>query len=197
MENRAYIKCNTNVFWIRGVKKCGVGAFTTREMNHFLELDCHLDVLGKKTNDYLTHQIIIEYSKETIDRLIEEAKENTNEQFYSLQRQYGYKTKNDMYKNMMFCDLRLSNNKLTISPWKRKGPEAWNGMDEEHKIIIRFPIPDELLGAAIRFAFTRCVGSGAIKVAKLLFPTGIPESLDEYLASVNPNYKNWLISAGE
>ena len=188
MENRVYINCNPNFFWLKGVKKCGVGAVTTREMNHFLELDCHL---------YVSHPIIIEYSKEKIEELIEESKKNINEQFEYLQQQYNYENKKDMYRGMMFCDLELSDDKLTISPWKRRGPGAWDGIDEKHDIITRFPIPDELLGAAVRFAFTRCVGSGAIKVAKLLFPTGIPESLDVYLASVNPKYKDWLISAGE
>lgn len=197
MENKATVRCNYNIVWIEGFKKCALSYTYTKEKSCIINLNPENCVLGGIIDKVLSNIIEIDYSKEMVDELIREAQFDISEQEKYLQRTYGYKKVNDIYSGMMSCSIYLSDNQLRVSPWKRRGPGAWDGMDKEHDIITRFPIPDELLGAAIRFAFTRCLGSGAIKVVKLLFPTGIPESLDEYLASVNPNYKNWLISAGE
>jgi hypothetical protein len=47
------------------------------------------------------------------------------------------------------------------------------------------------VGAAVRFAFTLCEGQGADIVAKALFTDGIPNSLGEYLATIDKDYKKW------
>jgi hypothetical protein len=189
------VDCNYKFFGYRSNKWCGYGGYySTKGTEIYCPINCANKELGIALNESLFKSIHLRYSKEIEDFLREDGKKNAEEQFQYLQQKYGYKTKNDMYKNMMSCSLDLSDGRLKISPMKRKSPGAWNGLGDEYDIIVQSDALSDIIGAAVRFAFTRCQGKGRDVVVKALFPDGEPNSLEEYLASVNPDYQKWLIS---
>ncbi len=111
---------------------------------------------------------------------------------------YGIKNEKCSYKNMTpytiwdyddsILELSFPNHvKLTI----------WEGTD--NIIKIRYDAPEEIIGVTVRYAFSRCKGNGpyakgAEIVTKALFPEGVPNSLKEYLESVDKDYRKWLIA---
>jgi hypothetical protein len=186
------VDCNGDFLWIRGLKQTGHAHISSKGMNVYIRLDSEYEDWGKAIRECFSQKTYIEYSKDTLDKLMAEARQDNEEQFQYLQQKYGYKTKNNMYKSMMSCSLSLTKGQLKISPMKRKGPGAWNGLEDELNIILKEDAPDEIIGAAVRFAFTRCQGTGVLKVIKALFPDGEPDSLEEYLESVNSGYRKWV-----
>ena len=104
-----------------------------------------------------------------------------------------YKKSSSYLNNMMFVLIYVKDYTLTLEPWEHSKKNEWiptNGL-----ICARFVEQnnDEILGAILRFAIMMCRGSGALAVRKILFPDGFPSSLEEYLASVNPDYEKYLI----
>jgi hypothetical protein len=186
------IDCNGSFLLIKGSNQCGAGLLSSKELNTYLHLQCTNKEFGNCINSELLKCKHYEYSKDMFDFLREEARINKKEQFQYLKRIYGYKKENDVYRNMMLCWVDLGKERLKISPSKRKKGPIYHGLDDEFDIISKEDAPAELIGAAARFAFTRCQGKGRDIVVKALFPNGEPNSLEEYLASVNSDYKNWV-----
>jgi hypothetical protein len=188
-----YIDCNGDFLWIRGPKQCGYGFISSKDNNTYLSTTCTKKELGNAINNALSKTISYEYSKEIDDILMEEARIDKEEQFQYLKKIYGYKKEVDLYRNMMLCWIDLNNGVLRISPMKQvRG--GWDGLGKKSHILLKSETPAELIGATARFAFTRCQGKGRDIVVKALFPDSEPDSLEEYLASVSPDYQNWLIS---
>jgi hypothetical protein len=112
----------------------------------------------------------------------------------------GYKSKNSGFKNMMHVSIYLEDVKnLRILPTIHEGLTGWDFLSNESNIFILYESPPEIIGAAVRYAFSRCKGkgpytNGAEIVTKALFPDGVPSSLEEYLESIDKDYKKWLIS---
>ena len=87
-------------------------------------------------------------------------------------------------------------NVITTETYNHIKLDSWEGTDE--KIEIQYDSPAEILGAIVRFAFTKCKGKGPYAkgveiVSKALFPDGVPNSLEEYLESIDQNYEQWIV----
>jgi hypothetical protein len=171
------IDCNGDFLWISGVKRCGYGFISSKDNNTYLNLTCTKNELGNAVNNALSKTVSYEYSKEIDDFLMEEARIDKKE--------------TDLYRNMMSCSITLHNKTLEIAPSKQvRG--GWNGLGVESHMLLKSDASAELIGAAACFAFTRCQGKGRDIVINALFPDGKPNSLEEYLASVNSDYKKWV-----
>jgi hypothetical protein len=188
------IECNENLLIVIGGKWCGYGMFSLADEVKYFNMKCANEDIGVTMKDVLSGNVHLPYSKEAIDLLLNDEKKYHKEELRFLQKKYGYKTKTAVYRNMHSCSLALDNAELTISPMYRKGTGAWNGLDERYNIVIQLDTPPELLGACARYAFTRCKGNGVNVVTKALFPDEAPNSLEEYLESIDKDYKRWLIS---
>ncbi len=112
-------------------------------------------------------------------------------------QEYGFKDEKALYKNMMRCSITVYENfEVELSILDHEKLELWRGQD--FNIKIRYDSPDEILGATVRYALAKCRGKGsyakgAEMVSKILFPEGVPDSVEEYLASINQDYEKWLI----
>lgn len=98
---------------------------------------------------------------------------------------YGYKNKTAMFKNMQHCKVKFINNEITISPKKHVKLEGWEGVDPKFDLALPSTSSPEIIGAAVKYSISRCTGKGADLVAKKLFPDGVPETFDDYLALLN------------
>ena len=126
------------------------------------------------------------------DSMIKKYEEYTIE----LVKKYGYKSKTVLYKNMMSCHIEVEGHVMVINIYNHIKLDVWEGTD--NSIKISYNSPSEIIGAAVRYAFSRCKGKGpyakgAEIVTKALFPDGVPNSLEEYLESINKDYKQWLV----
>ncbi len=113
-----------------------------------------------------------------------------------IMREYGFKDEKALYKNMMYSSILNYENIFEINSFSHIKLTVWDWTDD--KIRVSQDVPPELLGATVRYAFSRCKGKGpyakgAEIVTKALFPEGVPNSLEEYLESVNKDYRKWLI----
>lgn len=100
-------------------------------------------------------------------------------------RKFKYKNKTSLYKNMQYCLADLKNDQITISYSKHSALESWNFMASRFDLIIPSSSAPEITGAAVKYSIARCTGKGADLVAKKLFPDGVPETFDDYLALLN------------
>ncbi|MDR0695643.1 MAG: CdiI family contact-dependent growth inhibition immunity protein [Holosporales bacterium] len=115
----------------------------------------------------------------------------------ALIQKYNYSDRNALYKNMMDCPIEIKNDLMTIDIYNHTKLDIWEGSGDS--IQISASAPPEIIGAAVRYAFSRCRGKGpyakgAEIVTKALFPNGAPDSLEKYLESVDKDYKKWLIA---
>jgi hypothetical protein len=188
------IDCNERFFSTSGYTWCGAGGYMcTKGAVFYNDVKDNVNTIGNSIVNALSMSENLEYSMETMLSIKEKSKiEVLNKENYEKQI-YGYKTKTELNKNRMFCDIELSASTLTIAPSQKKGLGSYVGLDKKYDIILQSDIPPELLGAAVRFAFTRCRGNGVDVVTKALFPDGVPDSLEEYLESVDPGYEKWLV----
>lgn len=67
----------------------------------------------------------------------------------------GYKTKRDLFKNMMNCTVWLNNGKIKISPSRHVKLEAWDGISAE-SVILSLDNTAEEIGTGLRIALSRC-----------------------------------------
>lgn len=100
-------------------------------------------------------------------------------------KKYGYKNKKSLFENMQYCFVKIECGNITISPSKHDKLEGWEGMDKKFDITIPSTSSPEVIGAAVKYSIARCTGKGADLVAKKLFPDGVPETFDDYLASLS------------
>ena len=123
--------------------------------------------------------------------------EKSKDRIASQIEKYGYKSEKAMYKNMNSCPLDVYDEDIIqILPFIHEKLTVWGCPDISIKI--RYDTPIEMLGATVRYAFTKCKGKGSYTkgvevVTNVLFPNEVPTSLEEYLESVDQNYDKWLI----
>lgn len=98
---------------------------------------------------------------------------------------YGCKNETAIYKNMQSCSVTVENGITTISPSNHSTIRGWDGMDPKFDLAIPASSSQEIIGAAVKYSIARCTGRGADLVAKKLFPDGVPETFDDYLALLN------------
>ena len=81
-----------------------------------------------------------------------------NEWINYCKKTYGYKTKKDLYKNMMYVDITVYNEQLILMPWHQEKPGAYGptkNKDKDSVIIPADSTPEEI-GKAVRLALSRC-----------------------------------------
>ena len=114
-------------------------------------------------------------------------------------QEYGFKDEKALYKNMMLCSILVYDDSEIDIMWNvHTKLDTWEADGDDREYKIQYNSPDEILGATVRYALAKCRGKGsyakgAEMVSKILFPEGVPDSVEEYLASINPDYEKWLI----
>ncbi|ODQ07385.1 MULTISPECIES: contact-dependent growth inhibition system immunity protein [Enterobacterales] len=73
--------------------------------------------------------------------------------------EYGYKNKTALFNNMNRCSLDLTDDEITISPLNHLRMDHWvgEGIPDSAIITLKTNCSDEVLGASIKEAFTRCI----------------------------------------
>lgn len=73
---------------------------------------------------------------------------------------YSYKSKQMLFKNMKSCDIESKNGQIIFSPTCHEKLDAWSGKGIKPTDLVTLPSdssPAEI-GAALRLAFSRCIG---------------------------------------
>jgi hypothetical protein len=71
---------------------------------------------------------------------------------------FGYKTKRTMFKDMLSCNVEVSNGLIMICPWHHVKLEALDGegLTEADNVMISFNAPLVEVGVSLRLALSRC-----------------------------------------
>lgn len=71
---------------------------------------------------------------------------------------YGYKNKNDLFRNMMSCSLQLKADVITIRPSSHEKLDGWSGdgIGKDDYVTLEATSAEAAIGSALRLAFSRC-----------------------------------------
>jgi hypothetical protein len=101
-----------------------------------------------------------EVSVEKFDEIFKSGivQEKLKEENKKLMKQYGYKTKRALYKNMNCCWISVYEGKIEIKPTHHDSIDGYSGISNDGPEILYLPVTatDEELGAALREGLSRC-----------------------------------------
>ncbi|MFL7769293.1 contact-dependent growth inhibition system immunity protein [Proteus terrae] len=74
-------------------------------------------------------------------------------------KEYDYKNKTTLFKNMNLCSVNVTDGIISIIPYDHLRLDNWIGKSIPNNAIITLKsnCNDEVLGASIKEAFTRCI----------------------------------------
>jgi hypothetical protein len=205
IEKRVAIYCNGDFVYILGSIGCSILGDHPESVVKDISVSSDNKKLGNalllcldNSKDLTNEEWDTAYGTDD-QAFIESMKVKSAERDSNLIKKYRYKDKNALYKNMHSCSIFHHGDKTEIWPEKRskgKGIDSYERFQNDgiEDIYVNPSIPPELLGACVRFAFIRCKGKGIDVVTKSLFLDGTPNSLKEYLESIDKDYKKWLIT---
>ena len=101
-----------------------------------------------------------------------------------MMKEYEYKTKTALLKNMQHVSVENDGKFITFSSDYHLTTDSWGDPDgKTPSVEMKIPSTSsvEVIGAAVRYAIGNCQGKGSDFMRKLLFPEGKPDTLEEYL----------------
>ena len=114
-------------------------------------------VLPRKRTDVVQHPDV-EFDEEMFDPKIREARykawvQKTIEQF-------GYKSEREIFKRMMLCSIQIECGVITFSPTRHHSLLGWSREENDglEEVTLADTSSPKEVGAALRLAFSRCVG---------------------------------------
>ena len=127
---------------------------------HLLAPDASDELLGLAVQDSLSHSRFLPVEavpaffgyRAVAHRYVEWVK--------ALMERYGYKTKRALFKNMKTCGIECCSGVITIRPTNHEKLEGWSGegISKDDFVIVPEDNPPAVIGAALRLAFSRCIG---------------------------------------
>ncbi len=101
-----------------------------------------------------------------------------------MMKEYEYKTKTSLLKNMQHVSVENDGKFITFSSDYHLTTDSWGDPDgKTPSVEMKIPSTSsiEVIGAAVRYAIGNCQGKGSDFMRKLLFPEGKPDTFEEYL----------------
>jgi hypothetical protein len=154
----ANVYFNGDFFGIRTMSQSGLQYADPEIDPSYLKPDVDNQNLGN------TLRIALSKSKEIGDKEFMEmfksgiVQEKAKEENKKLMKQYGYKTKRALYKNMNCCWISVYEGKIEIKPTHHDFIDGYSGISNDGPEILYLPVTatDEELGAALREGLSRC-----------------------------------------
>jgi hypothetical protein len=154
----ASVYFNGDFFQIWTMSRAGLRYADPDVEPFYLEPDVDNQVLGN------TLRIALSKSKEIVGIKFMEifksgrVQEKDKEENKKLMKQYGYKTKRALYKNMDKCSISVFEGNIEIQPTHHDSLDGYSANQNKGPFALLIPetATDEELGAAVREGFTRC-----------------------------------------
>lgn len=151
--------CNGDFVCLKTYSGYRLALMDPEASEYLLTFDVQNEVLGNAILSCLSESRFLDYEESQKLRL--NTKENYQNWVAKMQSLYGYKTKSALFKKMMSCGIQLENdNAIVIRPSNHEKLEAWSGdgIRESDYVKISADSPPAEIGAALRLAFSRCLG---------------------------------------
>jgi hypothetical protein len=158
---RASAKNNRDFISIESYSSFNSALADPKADEHLLFSDASDEEAGTTVLEALRQSRFLSYDELVI--LLENNQQNYQNWIQKLMSLYGYKTKRALFKNMKSCDISLKDGMITIEHTNHEKLEAWGGEGISKEDYVHIPAdssPAEI-GAALRLAFSRCIGMGA------------------------------------
>lgn len=130
--------------------------------SQFCGLDISDEELGRYIRRALNASRMLNMEEwQEIWRQKEKLKQKSDEKNKALMRQYGYKNKRDLARDMNSCWITLQDGKIKIQPTHHKSLEHYTGISKDGPEIQYVPedISDAALGVAVKEGLRRCISS--------------------------------------
>ena len=125
-------------------------------VNQFLDSSVRADVIGKAIRSCMDRSR--DLTENEVKKLLErpDVKVRYDEWVTLAKKEFGVKTRSALFKRMVLCHVRLDHGGYTFTPTRHDGGEAYLSQ-KAATILVAEKVSDEVLGDALRSAFTRCV----------------------------------------
>jgi CDI immunity protein len=74
----------------------------------------------------------------------------------SLMGQYGYKSRQALFRKMKHCSVEITGENIRLMPMRRDRGEAWEGLNGSETVFVPVLSSPAEIGAALRLALSRC-----------------------------------------
>ena len=157
---RASALQNQDFTWVYTDSGRGLVAYDPQGKDVILGLDADDNALGVAVWEALASSRFLS-PKEAMKFLDYRARgDEYKKRVKSLMCMHGYKNKSAMFKNMKACSITLSQGTIEIRPMIHKGLDVWGRTKNDgiENVLIPANSPANEIGAALRLAFSRCLG---------------------------------------
>jgi hypothetical protein len=152
----AAVHCNHRFISISTRSGAGILGIDLQGAHHLLSPDASDEALGHALLDALSKSRRISSQEDPAfsGQGLEESNKIWRQQ---LMDQYQYKNRQQLFKNMVRCGIRLADGFITMKPLRHEGLEGWGGMDPALNIVLSGEASPATVGAALRLALDRCI----------------------------------------
>ncbi len=167
----ANAKMNPDFFCIETYSGYGAHQLDPDGAQHIASLDTNNAELGNMILDALSRSRFVlpkprtdvwihpetEFDAAFYDQDMKKIYDNWNSNLIS---RFGYKNNQQLFKKMINCGINCRNDLITISPSNHDRLDGWSGdgLTDEAKVILPADSTPAEIGAALRLAFSRCIG---------------------------------------
>lgn len=161
---QASAKYNGDFIEIRTYSRHSLSIADPTTEAYLLRIDIGNSELGVAILKALQQSRFLSFEEEGV--LMENLNQNYTQWVNKLMKKYGYKTKRALFKKMMSCGIERRDNMIIIRPSNHEKLEGWGGegISKDDYVTLPTDSSPEEIGAALRLAFSRCIGMGADEV---------------------------------
>ncbi|HAV71795.1 MAG TPA: hypothetical protein DCX91_07740 [Stenotrophomonas sp.] len=71
-------------------------------------------------------------------------------------RKFGYKTRRELFKELLDCNVERRDQEIIISPTVHEKLEGWGGVPEDQHVVLPGSVTPAEVGEGVRLAMSRC-----------------------------------------
>jgi hypothetical protein len=122
----------------------------------YLEPDPTVEAIGRAVLEALDKSRFLDPRKNDEFFDAKRIAETHRKWHFDFMTRYGYKTKREAYKNMLYCYASRCNGAISIKPFRRDRPEYWVELPADIAVVISATKDPVTVGDAAKLAFSRC-----------------------------------------
>lgn len=155
-EKNIGIHKNKQLISIKTYSGCGSLRIDPKGKEYRLPVDTDDKTLGDAVLDTLNYSRIVHPKEDPELFNNQKTMERYQQWVAELMAEYGYKSRQALFKEMHSCEIKKLEGEIIISPNWHEKLEMWSDREDLCPVIIPDSSSPEEIGAALKLAFSRC-----------------------------------------